>query len=328
MSKYELPFTYSHPDLSEYFTFIKNIYVFSHLKTYLIDPDRQEKDKIMITVFLTITSLLCGIIAFKILIIFLYFILIQTITHLCSCYKSFSLQKCKLSFVSTFSKAFIYIKNIIKRTFTYNFYIYDNIIIGVIYYIIYFAYLIFTFIYLSLVHEHITEEIKPISFNICYTIALELNLLIEIMCIVYYHIRHIEKHFIMTWVFFILMNGTIFVLFKLHNVLIDKDGLFIKDEFKRVVNLIINSCFLIMNLSTFINIVLYDVNKEAMKVFLQQQEKFFKENKYIDASNVMTDIIAKEQTNYETICKAYKIENVYFSDDNNQMKISKYYNII
>ena len=56
--------------------------------------------------------------------------------------------------------------------------------------------------------------------------------------------------------------------------------------------------------------------------------KFFKENKYIDASNVMTDIIAKEQTNYETICKAYKIENVYFSDDNNQMKISKYYNII
>ena len=48
MSKYELPFTYSHPDLSEYFTFIKNIYVFSHLKTYLIDPDRQEKDKIMI----------------------------------------------------------------------------------------------------------------------------------------------------------------------------------------------------------------------------------------------------------------------------------------
>ena len=125
-------------------------------------------------------------------------------------------------------------------------------------------------------------------------------------------------------IFFILMNETIFILFNLHNVLIDKDGLFIKDEFKRVVNLIINSCFLIMNLSTFINIMLYDVNKEAMKVFFQQQEKFFKANKYLDTSNVMTDIVVKEQRNYETICKAYKIENVYFSDDNNQMKISKH----
>ena len=115
-----------------FYDYVKSIYIYSHIKTNLIDKERQPIEKL--------TNILLGIITlgfiiafcFKILVIFFYFIFVQAFSAFIKFIISIFRTKFQLNFCSSFLNAMYYLGKVFKRIYTFNFYLFHNITIGTI----------------------------------------------------------------------------------------------------------------------------------------------------------------------------------------------------
>ena len=82
-----------------YYDYMKTVFIYSHVKTYLIDPKRQEDEFISDKILLIFSMILLIANFFKILVIIFYFIFIQATAALYQFIKTL----CKLRFKINFT---------------------------------------------------------------------------------------------------------------------------------------------------------------------------------------------------------------------------------
>ena len=109
---------------------MSSIFIYSHVKTFLIDPKRQQVEVICDLILLILT--LIGLIGtfIKIGLILIYFFIFQVLRAFSRYLYSLCKLKCKKSFCTSFINGCSFLKKIVKRTITYNFLLYQNFFIG------------------------------------------------------------------------------------------------------------------------------------------------------------------------------------------------------
>lgn len=243
-----------------FYDYVKSIYIYSHIKTNLIDKDRQ--------VIEIVTNILLGIITlgfiiafcFKILVIIFYFIFVQAFSAFIKFIISIFRTRFQLNFCSSFFNALYYLGKVFKRIYTFNFYLFHNITIGTI---MIFSYLFFLISSCTFYFQNITliEEIeKPQLYMLSFYCHFESVILIQILFTSFYSCRDMVLSATISIGLFLSINGILFLGFFITNIIEEAEGSFEFAEPQSFMNVVFNTIFLLMNLNSLINIMVYKKN--------------------------------------------------------------------
>ena len=237
-----------------FYDYMKSIFIYSHIKTYLIDPDRQYYEKICGR-FLTTISLLFVITVFiKIFIIFVYFFILQFICALISFIKNFKLKACNKS---SWKNAWSFIKKTFKRFFTYNFYLYENNVFGGIIVFAYFFYLICSLHFYIINEEQVQSAEKTEKYMYFFYLHFESIVLIQILCSSFYAVRNLKIAFYSAIIIFILLNAILIIVYAISETIENVDGKFEFDDPQKAMNILFNTIFLLLNGNCFYNLLTF-----------------------------------------------------------------------
>ena len=229
------------------YDYMKSIYIYSHVKTYLIDPKRQEYELIFDKLLLAISLIFLIFSGLKVAIIVLYFIFIQAFAALISFIKSLFKIKFKINFWLSFINGVKYIIKVAKRIITFNFYLYENNIIGTIMIISYFFFLICSFYFFLLNHYLLNEVEKTEEYMKIFYLHFESLVLIQLLCSSFYALRNTKLSIICAFFIFIFMNLIIIVGYVITDRIENIEGKFEYDDPQKVMNIIINLILILLN---------------------------------------------------------------------------------
>lgn len=236
-----------------------NLYVFTHIKPIINDRDRESLEFFFCNWITIIIAILLVFTLIKLLVILLYFFIVQSLMNLVRFIASIARTKCQLNLCFGLKNGLSFIGRICKRLYTYNYYSYDNIIIGTIFMIIYHGYIFSTGLFAYRVSKYALFE-KQIGFKVLHFVTFQFNIIIEVLCISFYTIRTLTKQFYVSVAMVLVLNVFIVLTVLFKNVLINEIGVFEKDEPRRIANIIFFFFMGILHLSTLIGLIRYDVN--------------------------------------------------------------------
>jgi hypothetical protein len=246
--------------LYNFYDYVKSIYIYSHLKTNLIDIERQ-KIELYTNILLLILSLAFIIVsAFKILVIIFYFIFIQAfsafITFIIAIFKT----RLKINFCSSFKNALSYLGKVFRRIYTFNFYVYGNIYIGFIMIFSYFFFLLSSSFFYLENKELIEQNEKPGYYMVTFYCHFESIILIQLLCSSFYASRNMKLSTLIALGLFMIMNIMLALGYCITKIIEDCDGSYEYDEPQGVMNIIFNSILFFLNSISLFNIIVYNKN--------------------------------------------------------------------
>ena len=178
--------------LYNYYDFISSIYIYSHVKTYLVDPSRQKVERVFDFFLAIMSGIFSFSFCFKFIIIIFYFFILQSIPALVKFIIALFRLKCDLNFKSSCKNAFSLLKKIGKRMFTFNFYLYENNLIS---FIMIFIYLLFlfsaTYFYIDNQFQSDHSE-KSENYMIIFYLHFESVLFIQLLCSSFYSCQNMK----------------------------------------------------------------------------------------------------------------------------------------
>jgi hypothetical protein len=240
-----------------FYDYMSSIYIYSHVKTFLIDTSRQKSEYGFDIVLLIISFIIFILILFKVVIIIFYFLFFRTFTAFIHFIKTLTKVKFKIEYCSSFKNAISLLKKVFKRIFTFNFYLYDNNIIGFIMIFSYFIYFISASLFYFSNLELIDNPEKSEYYMILFYLHFESILLIQILCSSFYACRNMKIAILSGLGIFISLNCILitgyFIKEKIENV----NGIFEHNEPQRIMNIIYSVIFLLLNGKCLISIILY-----------------------------------------------------------------------
>ncbi len=228
----DIPFT------RVFFTIIEELYIYCHLKIRSnTDPTKEqiEYGHIIMTIIMSIFSLTI----IKMLIIFSYFLIINTLYHTYNFCENSIKRKCKINCPILFKSALLYLIKVFKKFYTYNFYSYENKIYGTIISLLYMTFIVFNILFSYQYTRNISEEIVY-SLQILQIISFELNIFFELVCGFFYITRRLGLQYLFVISSFIFLNIVVLIAeyIKVNNCM-DIDN----DQPRRIANLIYNAYF-------------------------------------------------------------------------------------
>ena len=246
--------------LYNFYDYVKSIYIYSHVKTNLKDPERQKIEQGS-NIFLIILALAFLIVtAFKVIVIIFYFIFIQALSALINFIISIFKTKFKISFCSNIKNALSYLGKVFKRIYTFNFYIFDNIIIGLIMIFSYFFFLIASGVFYLENHSLIEDIEKPKYYMVTFYCHFESVILIQLLCSSFYACRNMKISTFLSIGLFLIMNAMLIIGYFITKIIEDVDGCFEFDEPQSLMNIFFNSILLFLNSISLVNICVYEKN--------------------------------------------------------------------
>ena len=248
MSKIHESFFYNLYDLT------KNIYVYYHMDTYLMDKELQTQQNYYMLSILFINFLINSAILLKLFIIVLYFIVVHTILNFIKFIRSFFKTKFRINWNSTIKNTILYFKQLISRIYFYNFYKYDNMFISLILIVFYISFIISNTIFLLYNYDTIEDEIKEENFFIYHFLSIETSLIIEVSCCILYSLRKLKLQCFLIILFSLLFNGIIIISYYYQDLLINEKGYNATKKPIEIDNIIFNIIFLILHLNAFYNV--------------------------------------------------------------------------
>ena len=251
----------------ELYELIRNVYVYTHMKPYLRDKEREKlKYMIICTVGISIIALMF-IMIFKTFIICLYFLIIQTISNTIRFILQIPKTKCNIFIGATIKNICRYFGKIFKRMFTYNFYEFDNVCGGIFFVCIFAVYLFSNAFFMFYVLKEIDQENKSNTFIITHFIVFESNILLQLICITFYNIRYINKQIRIILGYFLFINSAVLLTFYGKRLWINNVGVIKGNIPRRILNLVLNLIFCLMNVTNLVNIFRYDVNSKLFIIY-------------------------------------------------------------
>ena len=255
-------------DIYNFYDYVKSIYIYSHVKTNLIDKDRQDIEKWTNILLLIITIGFIIAFCFKIVVIIFYFIFVQAFSAFIKFIISIFRTKFQLNFCSSFLNAVYYLGKVFKRIYTFNFYLFHNIAIGTI---MIFSYFFFLFSSCAFYFQNINliEDVeKPKIYMLSFYCHFESVILIQILFTSFYSCRDMILSTIISAGLFLCINGILFLGYFITNAIEEVDGSFEFAEPQSFMNVVFNTIFLLMNLNSFINIIIYKKNSKFIFILI------------------------------------------------------------
>ena len=213
-----------------FYDYIKSIYIYSHVKTNLIDVERQAIEQATNIILIIISLIFVIISLFKIFIIIFYFIFIQSFTALIKFIITIFKVRFNINFCSSFKNAIFYLMKVIKRIYTFNFYLFDNIFIGFVMIFSYFFFLITSCIF-YFENYHLIEYIeKPKYYMDAFYCHFESIILIQLLCSSFYACREMKTSILIGLGLFLIMNLMILIGYQMTVIVENSDGSYEFDE--------------------------------------------------------------------------------------------------
>jgi hypothetical protein len=240
-----------------FYDFLKTIFVYSHVKTYLIDPKRQNYELFFDGFLLGISIVFMASEFFKIFTIYVYFFFVRTICALINFIKVLKQSKCKIDFCQSFKNGIIHFAKDSKRFCTFNFYLFENNWIGFIMIFFYLLFLISSFIFFIMNFIEIKLPEKTEGYLVMFYIHFLSFVLIQLLCTSFYACRNTKIAIISAFVIFLFLFCLTIIGYKITETLEDVVGKFEIDYPQQVMNIIYNSIFLLLNGNCFYNFWTY-----------------------------------------------------------------------
>ena len=240
-----------------FYDFLKTIFVYSHVKTYLIDPKRQNYELFFDGFLLGISIVFMASEFFKIFTIYVYFFFVRTICALINFIKVLKQSKFKIDFCQSFKNGIIHFAKDSKRFCTFNFYLFENNWIGFIMIFFYLLFLISSFIFFIMNFIEIKLPEKTEGYLVMFYIHFLSFVLIQLLCTSFYACRNTKIAIISAFVIFLFIFCLTIIGYKITETLEDVVGKFEIDYPQQVMNIIYNSIFLLLNGNCFYNFWTY-----------------------------------------------------------------------
>lgn len=240
------------------YDFTKNIYIFLHLKTNLVDKEVQEGEKTALYIFIFLYSAIAFLLLIKILIIIAYLLIYLGIFRFWDFIKSIRITKFGIDFKTSFKNCILFFVRNIKRLFTYNFYIFKNRYCSILLIFIFIFDIIISNFFNSINSNQIENREKNNSFLTYFFLVFEFNLLIEIVIYMFYSIRSITFGLILSLGYFLILNIIIMIAFMYTTRYEYLYGAFILEEPQRVLNIIIFFILMVLKINCLYKIITYN----------------------------------------------------------------------
>ena len=248
----------------QFYDYVKSIYIYSHVKTHLKDFQRQPIEVATNYILLIFSIIFIFFSVFKVFVIIFYFIFIQAFTGFIKFLISICKTKFRLNFCSSLKNSIYYLGKVFKRIYTFNFYLFQNRIIGFIMIFSYFFFLFSsTFFYLQNI-KFIDEVEKPDIYLISFYSHFESVILMQLLCSCFYSCRNQILSTTLAFGLFLSMNGMLFLGFFITDIIENVDGSFELEEPQAVMNIVFDIIFLFVNGISLFKIIIY---KKESKYF-------------------------------------------------------------
>ena len=241
-----------------YYDYLKDIYVYPHLKTYLLDKQVQNREKFFLILQFISIGITSIFIIFKIFLIIIYFYIIQFFSILKKLVIACKKTKCDIKLCNNFNNCMKYIYNTSYKIYYYNFYHYNNKFIDIIMCFSFICFIISNPIFLFFVKDEIEDSEKSDYLITFYYICNEFSILIEILCVTFYSSTKLIQQMVISVFFFIFFNCLNFMIYYFSYLYEESKGTIVNKEHKKIANIIFNSIFFVFYIDALIKIFRYD----------------------------------------------------------------------
>jgi len=243
------------------YDFTKSIYIFSHIKTLLVDTEVQNLEKKHLLFIKYFEFGIYVIALIKILIIFGYFIIFQASFAFANFIKLSYKSKCDISIKKFFIYFLLFFKRIFKKIYTFNFYIIQNKAISLFLILFFLINIVLNYSFIEENLEQIELIEKDDYFINLYFSSFEFYLLMELICYMFYSIRNIVHALLFAFGYFITLNIIIIFTYLYVQKYEYLNGAFMLNEPQRILNIIIFSILMILKIYCLYKIIYF--NKES-----------------------------------------------------------------
>ena len=249
--------------LYNFYDYISSIFIYSHVKTFLIDPKRQKLEKFGDAALLISTLVCFSAVIFKFIVIFIYFFLFQTTNAFINFLTSLFRVKCKINFWTSFKNGFFFVMKNLKRTLTFNFSLYQNLGINLVMILSYFFYLITStaFFWQNFIHAEDSE--KSENYLGWFYSHFESILLIQLLCCSFYACgdhNDMNLSIISAFGIFIFLNLILYLSFLIKEKIENVEGIYEHLEPQLLTNTAFNFIFSILYGKCVYNFFFYQYN--------------------------------------------------------------------
>lgn len=241
-----------------YYDYISPIFVYPHVKTFLIDTKRQEVEQVIDYCLLIISMGLFALIGFKLIVIIIYFVLVRSSSQIFKFFINLCRFKCKINICSSLKIAFYNLKKVVKRIFTFNFYLYENRLIGAIMVLFYLLFLSSSAVFYLINIREISSSEKSDNYMKLFYVHFESMLMIHLLCISFYSCRNMSLDTLSGIILFILLNVLLYLGYLIKEKMENVEGIFENKEPQLIMNSIFNFIFLLINAKSLWNSFFYN----------------------------------------------------------------------
>lgn len=251
-----------------YYDYMSSIYIYFHVKTYLIDPNRQTVEKIFDQILLYLSYIFVSAIGFKIFVIVVYFFIFQALAALFKFIINLFRLKFKINYCSSFKNAVSFLKKVGKRIFTFNFNLYDNRIVGSIMIISYFLFLFSSTYFYSENDKHINDTEKSEKYMRIFYFHFESILLIQLLCFSFYSCHNMNIATACAIFLWVLLNIILYMGYLIKDRIENVEGIFEYNEPQLIMNMIFNLIFFLLDIKCLYNVVFSKKYRKKINIIL------------------------------------------------------------
>ena len=157
----------------DFYDFTKSVYIFSHMKTNLVDTNVQAGEKAALIILNIMTGFFLAVVSIKIIIVFCYFLFFQALIAFCQFIRLIFKSGGKLYWKISFKNCLLFFVRIFKKIYTFNFYIFHGRLICIYLITIFLISTVLNFIFNYVNIEQITRPEKDdLFFFLCLCFCL------------------------------------------------------------------------------------------------------------------------------------------------------------
>ena len=247
------------------YDFSKSIYIFSHMKTNLVDPTVQIGETTALYTLMIISTIIFFLVTIKTMIILGYFICSQALTAFIRFIKMLFKTKCNINFQSSLKNSLMFFGRVFKKIYTFNFYIFYSKYVSFFMFFSFWFCLISNFLFNIINYRTIDEPEKGLNFLWCFFLSFQFNLLMEIICSTFYAYRNLNVSSLLALGYYTLINIILFIGFYYARRYEYLYGAYLMEEPQRVLNIILYFILFVLKANCLYKIILF--NKKSKYTF-------------------------------------------------------------
>jgi len=248
------------------YDFFKSVYLFSHMKTNLVDQYVQTMETSAVALLLFISSSIFFFVLFKTMVVLGYFLCTQALTAFIRYIKMLYKTKFKINFKSSCKNSGLFFVKLCKKIYTFNFYMFYTKYINIFMLISFWVCLISNFVFNITNYNNLEEPEKSFSFLIFFYMSFEFNLLIEIICCTFYAHRNMNASSLLALGYYFVINVIMVIVFYIARQKEYLYGAFLLEEPQRILNIIVFFILFVLKANCLIKIIKF--NKRSKYIII------------------------------------------------------------